>query len=185
MCRTPFEQGQLIHVDHDHACCREKNRSCGECLRGLLCHACNIALGHIERRYAMARAYLDSHPYGSLTLPSNPGRKVSDHSTYESPLNYAGQFGGGLTDKFGPATQAVGGLILPYILRAVVLPRRNARCSAACCRWKASASRCWARCSATASRCCVRCLGALRGLGLAFRLLLQRVLARGFAGGGC
>ena len=61
MCRTPFEQGQLIHVDHDHACCREKNRSCGECLRGLWCHACNIALGHIERRYAMARAYLDSH----------------------------------------------------------------------------------------------------------------------------
>jgi hypothetical protein len=62
MCHKPFEQGQLIHVDHDHACCREKNRSCGECIRGLLCHACNIALGHIERRYATARAYLDSPP---------------------------------------------------------------------------------------------------------------------------
>ena len=62
MCHEPFEEGQLVHVDHDHACCRKKNRSCGKCIRGLLCHTCNIALGHIERRYAMARAYLDSPP---------------------------------------------------------------------------------------------------------------------------
>ena len=62
MCHQPFEEGQLIHVDHDHGCCRRRNRSCGECIRGLLCHSCNIALGHIERRYAMARAYLDSPP---------------------------------------------------------------------------------------------------------------------------
>jgi hypothetical protein len=62
MCHEPFGEGQLIHVDHDHACCQKKNRSCGGCVRGLLCHACNIALRYIERRYAMARAYLDSPP---------------------------------------------------------------------------------------------------------------------------
>src|SRR5215831_18412053 len=62
MCHEPFKDGQPIPVDHDHACCQVKNRSCGECIRGLLCHTCNIALGHIERRYAMARAYLDSPP---------------------------------------------------------------------------------------------------------------------------
>jgi len=60
MCHTPFEDGQLIHVDHDHNCCPEKNRSCDKCVRGLHCHGCNIALGHIERRYALARVYLDS-----------------------------------------------------------------------------------------------------------------------------
>ena len=27
MCHEPFSEGQLIHVDHDHACCRGKNRS--------------------------------------------------------------------------------------------------------------------------------------------------------------
>ena len=62
MCHTPFKERQLVHVDHDHACCPEKNRSCGKCVRGLLCLTCNISLGHIERRYAMARAYLDSPP---------------------------------------------------------------------------------------------------------------------------
>jgi hypothetical protein len=67
MCHEPFEDGQLIHVDHDHACCRLKNRSCGKCIRGLLCHTCNIALGHIERRHAMARAYLNSPPVRLLT----------------------------------------------------------------------------------------------------------------------
>ena len=62
MCHKPFEGRQRIHVDHNHACCQQKNRSCGKCIRGLLCHTCNIALGHIERRYAMARVYLDGPP---------------------------------------------------------------------------------------------------------------------------
>jgi hypothetical protein len=36
MCHEPFMEGQLIHVDHDHACCQGKNRSRGKCIRGLL-----------------------------------------------------------------------------------------------------------------------------------------------------
>ena len=62
MCHEPFEDGQLFHIDHDHDCCKAKNRSCGKCVRGLLCHTCNITLGHIERRRDLARAYLDSPP---------------------------------------------------------------------------------------------------------------------------
>jgi Recombination endonuclease VII len=62
VCHEPFKAGQRIHVDHDHACCKDKCRSCGKCVRGLLCHVFNIALGHIELRYCLSRLYLDNPP---------------------------------------------------------------------------------------------------------------------------
>ena len=45
MCRELFAEGQLIHVDHDHGCCPVKNRSCGKCVRGLLCHGVQHCTG--------------------------------------------------------------------------------------------------------------------------------------------
>lgn len=36
-----------LHVDHDHNCC-PGNRSCGKCIRGLLCPNCNIGLGKVK-----------------------------------------------------------------------------------------------------------------------------------------
>lgn len=62
MCRKPFGGQQRICIDHDHNCCPEEKRSCGKCIRGLLCLSCNAALGRIERKYALARAYLDHPP---------------------------------------------------------------------------------------------------------------------------
>jgi hypothetical protein len=62
MCHAPFAEGQAIFIDHDHACCPREKSSCGTCVRGLLDLSCNVSLGHIERRYEMARAYLDSPP---------------------------------------------------------------------------------------------------------------------------
>jgi hypothetical protein len=35
------------HVDHDHACC-PGIRSCGKCVRGLLCSRCNMIVGVVE-----------------------------------------------------------------------------------------------------------------------------------------
>lgn len=58
MCHMPFGQGQVIYIDHDHACCPDKKKSCGQCIRGLLCRRCNTTLGHIERLRDSARNYL-------------------------------------------------------------------------------------------------------------------------------
>lgn len=35
-------------IDHDHKCCPEKCRSCGLCVRGILCDACNKVLGLLQ-----------------------------------------------------------------------------------------------------------------------------------------
>ncbi|MEU8158129.1 endonuclease domain-containing protein [Micromonospora sp. NPDC048986] len=60
-------------IDHDHVCClgRNKRRTCGVCVRGLLCPGCNGCLGEFElwgrlpglndggQWEAAARTYLD------------------------------------------------------------------------------------------------------------------------------
>lgn len=50
---------QRLHVDHDHRCCPGK-KTCGKCIRGLLCYPCNGKLGLLESdtEYAVRlRAY--------------------------------------------------------------------------------------------------------------------------------
>lgn len=32
-------------IDHDHSCCPSVGRTCGGCIRGVLCNACNSGLG--------------------------------------------------------------------------------------------------------------------------------------------
>ena len=33
------------HLDHDHTCCSGQ-KTCGDCIRGVLCNKCNIGLGY-------------------------------------------------------------------------------------------------------------------------------------------
>jgi hypothetical protein len=62
-CGALPEEGRSLHVDHDHSCCPGR-RSCGKCVRGLLCIRCNWMLGvadddiqRLERLILYVRAY--------------------------------------------------------------------------------------------------------------------------------
>lgn len=48
VCRTAKPGGQGWHVDHDHTCCNTRKRSCGRCIRGILCTRCNIGIGNFK-----------------------------------------------------------------------------------------------------------------------------------------
>jgi hypothetical protein len=60
MCLQKFEDGQRVHVDHDHSlpCHPGEKQACDKCRRGLLCMRCNIAVGFIEKYGELTLAYL-------------------------------------------------------------------------------------------------------------------------------
>lgn len=46
VCERPFSSfSTQPAIDHDHSCCPEKGKSCGRCIRGILCRPCNAAIG--------------------------------------------------------------------------------------------------------------------------------------------
>lgn len=45
ICGTDEPGGRTWHVDHDHACCAGRVTCGGKCIRGLLCHRCNVGVG--------------------------------------------------------------------------------------------------------------------------------------------
>ena len=54
ICKRPIRDSG--YVDHDHQCCPGK-RSCGQCVRGILCRSCNTGLGCFQDDVdVMARA---------------------------------------------------------------------------------------------------------------------------------
>ena len=47
-----------LSVDHNHACCPGEG-SCGKCIRGLLCHHCNAALGNVQDNIKTLQAMIE------------------------------------------------------------------------------------------------------------------------------
>jgi hypothetical protein len=65
-------QNNKPEVDHDHACCAG-SKSCGKCVRGLLCHPCNNALCMFEKGIYVGDDDLDKY----LEPHRVPGEKVT------------------------------------------------------------------------------------------------------------
>lgn len=62
VCAICLEPGDTWHVDHDHSCCPGQ-KSCGNCVRGLLHLQCNTALGLLKddpERLRRAASYLEA-----------------------------------------------------------------------------------------------------------------------------
>jgi Recombination endonuclease VII len=63
VCGASEPGGRGWNVDHDHACCSGK-RSCGWCVRGILCHSCNtVEVAGVERAIVAGRVTFDAHRY--------------------------------------------------------------------------------------------------------------------------
>lgn len=63
VCALCFKQDTFrLSVDHDHRCCAG-NKSCGKCVRGLLCRPCNAALTreHNIGWFNRAEQYVNRH----------------------------------------------------------------------------------------------------------------------------
>lgn len=48
VCGRTHNYSRRLHVEHDHKCC-PSNKSCGECVRGIVCNKCNILIGKYEK----------------------------------------------------------------------------------------------------------------------------------------
>jgi hypothetical protein len=62
---TPGVKGKTWCIDHDHSCCDDKKKTCGKCVRGILCHQCNFILGLAkDNKYTLLGLinYLDKYP---------------------------------------------------------------------------------------------------------------------------
>lgn len=59
ICKSKRPRAGNWHIDHDHNCCPEKGRSCGKCIRGILCGPCNHLLGNAEDKTEVLRAAAD------------------------------------------------------------------------------------------------------------------------------
>lgn len=49
LCGAKNSGVKRLHVEHDHKCCGPK-KSCGKCIRGIVCNKCNILIGKYETK---------------------------------------------------------------------------------------------------------------------------------------
>ena len=58
ICGEEERYNKRLSVDHDHSCC-DGPKSCGKCIRGLLCSRCNKVLGQINDNKVLLQKMID------------------------------------------------------------------------------------------------------------------------------
>jgi hypothetical protein len=57
ICKQIFDSEHLPYRDHDHECCAGR-KSCGKCMRELLCRQCNWYVGQVESHLGPSLQYI-------------------------------------------------------------------------------------------------------------------------------
>lgn len=73
ICKGINDNGRALSVDHDHKCC-PGGKSCGSCIRQLLCLYCNTFIGYAKddvRRLLAGVAYLEKHAANNGAMKSD------------------------------------------------------------------------------------------------------------------
>lgn len=68
ICEEPPQEGKRLVVDHDHRCCPTEWKTCGHCIRGLLCTPCNSGIGMLRDDIRILTAGVDYLSQYSLDM---------------------------------------------------------------------------------------------------------------------
>lgn len=103
---------ESLSVDHDHKCCPDKNKTCGRCIRGLICGACNLALGlfnHDPDRLQAAKEYLVLGVPHVQTLLENEAllTATASSSAFLAPYEGSGEHSADLVLPYQPYVHRV------------------------------------------------------------------------------
>jgi hypothetical protein len=85
--KTQEVNGNRLAVDHDHSCC-PSTRSCGKCVRGILCRECNRALGLFKESPEIVRSaiqYLNNPPFAEMPRELMEQRTTAPTRIHRSP----------------------------------------------------------------------------------------------------
>ncbi len=81
-CGSCRRRDVRLMIDHDHACCPSV-KSCGQCVRGYLCHECNTAEGLLK---TPGRAMALAEYMTRYSTAKNFQSAADDTSTASKPL---------------------------------------------------------------------------------------------------
>ena len=76
VCLEEPADGKVLYVDHDHSCCPGE-KSCGKCLRGVICQRCNSTLGQVMDSQVILKSMVAYLTQGGTEISPNFDRLKS------------------------------------------------------------------------------------------------------------